>query len=538
MKRVISISLIIMMFMFSLTSFAQEDTVLIDAEIIEIIENEPADNEERETEGEDVNNNNTEEDTDSENVNDNEAPTATESVTDDLDNTAIDETEDVSISLETEAPENISDVDMLASNTNRWTDCKYMSKNRAGAKAFSINGELYVVGGRGVDTAADFIEKYSPQTDSWTVLTDSPNIAFGYSTAVMDNKIYIIGGYRNDVYLNEVNIYDIDTGEWTAGASMNTCRSEAAAVTAGDRIYVFGGRNLYGFVNDYEYYDMSDGKWHTVTTDFPQSMIRVDADIKYMNGYIFMYGGVNQDYENEGVSAYSVDDLNDEQNIIEDGYEEISMACGQNKAVVFMRNGNTYSAKEIVAYNGYIEVHDSNITPDPGGRIFSEYIIFNGYLYNLGGHSYTYYNNNVQVYSEYLGDYSEPEKPIIGGETISGNSVTIKADEGKTYMFFINVNNIADLSEYVFKIEYSPNNFSIEDICALTAKKDLDVGAIEGTNIEILSVDEGGISFKVDEAYDKPINGTVNAIKLKSNFPGRKTLIYALTKPENEADAG
>ena len=88
------------------------------------------------------------------------------------------------------------------------------------------------------------------------------------------------------------------------------------------------------------------------------------------------------------------------------------------------------------------------------------------------------------------------------------------------------------------RVEISLNNFSEEDTCALTAKKDSDIGAIEGTNIEILSVDEGGISFKVDEAYDKPINGTVNAIKLKSNFPGRKTLIYALTKPENEADAG
>ena len=136
MKRVISISLIIMMFMFSLTSFAQEDTVSIDAEIIEIIENEPADNEERETEDENVNNNNTEEDTDSENVNDNNAPTVTESVTDDSDNTAIDETEDVSVSSETEAPENISDIDMLASTTNRWTDCEYCRRIRQAQKRF------------------------------------------------------------------------------------------------------------------------------------------------------------------------------------------------------------------------------------------------------------------------------------------------------------------------------------------------------------------------------------------------------------------
>ena len=88
------------------------------------------------------------------------------------------------------------------------------------------------------------------------------------------------------------------------------------------------------------------------------------------------------------------------------------------------------------------------------------------------------------------------------------------------------------------RVEISLNNFSIEDAYALTVKKDLDIGAIESTNIEILSIDEGGISFKVNETYDNPISGTVNAIKLKSNFPGRKTLIYALTKPESEADAG
>ena len=88
------------------------------------------------------------------------------------------------------------------------------------------------------------------------------------------------------------------------------------------------------------------------------------------------------------------------------------------------------------------------------------------------------------------------------------------------------------------RVEISLNNFSVEDTYALTVKKDLDIGAIESTNIEILSIDEGGISFKVNETYDNPISGTVNAIKLKSNFPGRKTLIYALTKPESEADAG
>ena len=88
------------------------------------------------------------------------------------------------------------------------------------------------------------------------------------------------------------------------------------------------------------------------------------------------------------------------------------------------------------------------------------------------------------------------------------------------------------------RVEISLNNFSVEDTCALTAKKDSDIGAIESTNIEILSIDEGGISFKVNETYDNPISGTVNAIKLKSNFPGRKTLIYALTKPESEAVAG
>lgn len=475
MKKIIGIIFLVTMFTLNLTSFA-EDNVTINAEVIEITENAFVNN------GEEV-----------------------------IEKNSASETE----------------------GENAWENKRSMSKNRSGAKAFSINGELYVVGGRGVDTTADFIEKYSPQTGSWTVLTDMPKMIFGYSTAVLDNKIYLIGGYSNNVYLNEVNIYDIDTGEWTTGVPMDTCRSEAAAVTVGDRIYVFGGRNLYGFVNNYEYYDSSDGMWHTVTTGFSKSMIRVDADIKYMNGYIFMYGGVNSDYENAGIRAYSVNDLKDEQIVIENGYEELSMACGQNKAVVFMRNGDMYSTKEIIAYNGYIEVNDSSIPPLSANRKFSEYIIFDGYLYSIGGFYDMSYKNSVYRYSEYLGDYSAPEKPIIGGETIAGNSVTFEAEEGKTYMFFINVNNISDLSEYVFKIEYSPNNFSVDDLCALTAGKDIDVGAVESTNIEIVSIDEDGVSFRINETYDKPINETVNAISLKSNFSGRKTLIYALTKPEN-----
>lgn len=125
MKKIIGIIFLVTMFTLNLTSFA-EDNVTINAEVIEITENAFVNN------GEEV-----------------------------IEKNSASETE----------------------GENAWENKRSMSKNRSGAKAFSINGELYVVGGRGVDTTADFNRKiFTPNGQLDCTYRYAEN-EFGYSTA-------------------------------------------------------------------------------------------------------------------------------------------------------------------------------------------------------------------------------------------------------------------------------------------------------------------------------------------------------------------
>ena len=87
-----------------------------------------------------------------------------------------------------------------------------------GARAASISGSMYVVGGDG-----SLCEKYSPHTDSWTRLT-RPGYQHHYgAVAVCNSTLMLLGGtYVRDgkvVYSDIVEQYDTDHDTWAVANS-------------------------------------------------------------------------------------------------------------------------------------------------------------------------------------------------------------------------------------------------------------------------------------------------------------------------------
>lgn len=110
-----------------------------------------------------------------------------------------------------------------------------------------------------------------------------------------------------------------------------------------NKIYVFGGRNANGIVNNYEYYDIYNNTWNKVTSGYDDTLIRVGAKAKYVNGYVCIYGGYNNLCENMGVNLYLSSDMSNVTDIVVHGKAHISIAWGTNKGLIFLADERSSS---------------------------------------------------------------------------------------------------------------------------------------------------------------------------------------------------
>lgn len=434
---------------------------------------------------------------------------------------------------------NQDEVDLLSVTTpegDKWETSTRMTEKRADCDFKIINGELYAIGGMNESGYIGTIEKYSSTAEKWQYVTDIPSPSKGYSVASYADEIYIIGGYRDGHFLSEVKKYNVVNDEWSDVTPMTNKRDQAASAVINNKIYMFGGRDENGFVTSYEYYDMNSNSWLTSSTNFDRSIIRVGAEAQYLNGRLFVIGGINMDYEYAGADSYLASDLEIREEILSAGYEDVTAAWGEDKGLIFV-------SSEDDGYSDVVEVSVVNeelyinspvfVNTVPSGK-YSRCVIYDGYLYSIGGYkmSAKSYMNNVYRYSVYYGDYSSDDGDISNTVTQAGNSITLNVEAGREYMIFINAKQVNSYSDYEFKLEYSADAFAVVDGCALTANEDVYTGAVTGTDIEITECDSAGLSFICNEqAIDNSIAPkSVNAVILRANSSGKRTITYSMIK--------
>lgn len=157
---------------------------------------------------------------------------------------------------------------------NKWTHLPSMKKARYMQCSVVLDGKLYVIGGRNLDssdkTISHAVECYDTVEKTWTTRTStlSPRVV---SCAVATKKyIYVMGG--NDSPLdsqhgvNTVERYCPLKDEWTKAPALTTKRYSSSAVYFQDKIYVFGGRNQVE-LHTFEYLEANGKQW--VQVAFP-----------------------------------------------------------------------------------------------------------------------------------------------------------------------------------------------------------------------------------------------------------------------------
>lgn len=67
----------------------------------------------------------------------------------------------------------LSSVESYNEISNRWTSLAPMNKNRTGASAAIVNGELYVVGGWNGKRKQSTIERYDRHANKWSIVSSA-----------------------------------------------------------------------------------------------------------------------------------------------------------------------------------------------------------------------------------------------------------------------------------------------------------------------------------------------------------------------------
>jgi hypothetical protein len=151
-----------------------------------------------------------------------------------------------------EGPEGVSgSVFRYSPESDSWTQLSDKPTPVADVHAVLIGEKIYVPGGRGVDgRPTNILEIYDPRRDAWLAGASLPEAISAYGLADFEGQMYLFGGWDGERTLDAVYVYDPTADTWRAGTPMALTRRDHAAVALVDKIIVLGGRNADGALKD------------------------------------------------------------------------------------------------------------------------------------------------------------------------------------------------------------------------------------------------------------------------------------------------
>jgi hypothetical protein len=111
---------------------------------------------------------------------------------------------------------------------------------------------IYVLGGATADTpnggvTLSTVQRYSVQTDEWTILAELPEPRAAASAVWLEGMIWLFGGESNSgPAQSSVFVYSPGDDLWTVAEAMPNSRSRHGAAVLGDSVYLVGGIDEMG----------------------------------------------------------------------------------------------------------------------------------------------------------------------------------------------------------------------------------------------------------------------------------------------------
>jgi DNA-binding CsgD family transcriptional regulator/N-acetylneuraminic acid mutarotase len=190
--------------------------------------------------------------------------------------------------------------------TDTWTSLSTKPLPVSDARAAIISGLIYVPGGRpraDSQNPTNVLEIYDPRLDQWHNGTPLPTPLSGYGLVAFEGRLYIFGGWDGQVYRDSVYVYDPSNGTWQEHTSMPTARAFCSAAEAAGLIYVIGGIKDNQPVNVNEIYSPSrdsgnDDPWET---GFPLPESRLGIQAVTIADTIYVFGNSTENTDRFGL---------------------------------------------------------------------------------------------------------------------------------------------------------------------------------------------------------------------------------------------
>ncbi len=158
---------------------------------------------------------------------------------------------------------------------NTWTSLPAMKYSALGLGACAINELIYVMGGRSIDNTVFYtnLYAYDPNAavdNSWIKLTNMPIGRAGACVNTVNGKIYVIGGRNGTNYIRQIDIYDPSSNQWmtlnSSSEQFSLPRRNAASCVIGENIYVLGGEDSTTNYKNVDMFNCNNNTWTKVVS--------------------------------------------------------------------------------------------------------------------------------------------------------------------------------------------------------------------------------------------------------------------------------
>ena len=168
--------------------------------------------------------------------------------------------------------------DTLVGGAGKWRAVAAMTNVRAMGAAATVDGVIYVMGGKGGTAETrrlGSMECFDPSLGLWSPVAAMGTARYGHAAAVLDGKIYVAGGWgATEEAVRSVECYDPSSDEWNPVAPMGTARLYHGLATMDGKLYALGGQSSEppssepsaAAVNSAECYDLSTEEWSPMTS--------------------------------------------------------------------------------------------------------------------------------------------------------------------------------------------------------------------------------------------------------------------------------
>lgn len=160
-----------------------------------------------------------------------------------------------------------------------------------------VSGRIYVAGGASRHAAA--VEEYDPETDSWTVVAQSPRKRFGCIGTAVDGVFYVIGGLKigggdefsraatagsdAHVYASSMDLYDVEGRAWLRSRAVPGGGCVVAACSAAGFVYILASHavELSFWRFDARRQQSGFGEWCRIKSPPLPAQVRLDSTVRF-----------------------------------------------------------------------------------------------------------------------------------------------------------------------------------------------------------------------------------------------------------------